>query len=376
MVLLMRILLLVDAFRSLGGIEEIVDYLAAEFVRMRHEAIVVSTPYFEPGCERAPRTTAECVYLDIPSRKPVTLRHFERLLRRPAGAAEFAAFLERRRPDVINSHIWQWDKFPTVAQACRDAGVPLVQSFDTDVWGRGRLGDKALRALSDAAGVTVLSQAVAERLAPMLPAARGAHVMIGGVDCAAASAAMPCARERPYIFSAARLDLRHKALDILIAAFAEVAREFPALDLLLAGDGPDRSKLRDLAESLGIGERIVMLGVRPHQELWSLYKGAEIFAMPSRPGEAMGLVFLEAMACATPVAATRSGGIPEIVPDGVAGIIVEPDDALEFAGALRRLLNDRRLAREMGMAAQKIAAEHGWAAVAERYLRVYESCLR
>src|SRR5216683_1658215 len=100
----MRIALLVDAFRSLGGIEEIVDYLADEFMRIGHAVTVISTPYFEPGCERTPRTAAECVYLEIPSRKTVSIRHLERIFRQP-DATTLVDHLRRWRPDIVNTHI-------------------------------------------------------------------------------------------------------------------------------------------------------------------------------------------------------------------------------------------------------------------------------
>ena len=371
----MRIALLVDAFRSLGGIEEIVDYLAVEFIRSGHQAIVISTPNFEPGCERTPRTTAECVYVEIPSRKAVSLRHLERLVKQPEATA-LIDHLRRWRPDIVNTHIWQWDKFATVADACRAAGIPFVQSFDTDEWGRGKLGLKPLRALDRAADITVLSEAVKRNLAMVTGAISSAHVIIGGVDCESAAAAPPYRRDRAYVFAAARLDLRHKAIDVLIDAFAAVAGDFPQFDLLIAGDGPDRAKLVAQIEYAGLGSRVEMLGALAHSDLWTLYKGATVFAMPSRSGEAMGLIFLEAMACGIPVIATRSGGIPEIMPDGRAGLLIDHAEQGELARAIGRLLDDPALASRMGRTGRELAAaKYSWTAIAQRFLEVYRACL-
>jgi phosphatidyl-myo-inositol dimannoside synthase len=115
------------------------------------------------------------------------------------------------------------------------------------------------------------------------------YVIPNAVDYAAAAAASTFRRDRPYIFSAARLDLRHKAIDTLVSAFAMVAADFPRVDLLIAGEGSDRETLAaQIAALPGLQNRVELLGARRHDELWSLYKGSLFFAMPSRLPEGEG----------------------------------------------------------------------------------------
>jgi glycosyltransferase involved in cell wall biosynthesis len=371
----MRIMLIAEDFRAIGGIQEVVDHLSEELIASGHQVAIVSTPYITPGAERMPRTIAECTIVEIPGHKAVTLRHLERLWRQPL-AADLVAQIDRFRPEVINSHVWTWDKFMGVAIACRRARVPLVQSL-YDSWGQGKLGRGALRSLKYATGLTALSEATKAHFVAYSRRARKAQVVLGGVDLAAADAAAPWQRERGYIFCAARLELRHKAIDVLLAAFALIAPDHPNIDLLIAGDGPDRERLAALATAAGIAGRVEMLGVRPRVELWSLYKGALFFAMPSRLPEGLGLVFLESMACSRPVIATRRGGTLEIVIDGDNGLLVGDDCAEAFATAMRAMLADDSSRLAMGRRGYAMVRERfTWRAVAQRHLRVYESVVR
>jgi glycosyltransferase involved in cell wall biosynthesis len=370
----MRILLIVEDFYAIGGIQEVVDHLSEELIALGHQVSIVSTPYTTPGADRIPVTSAECILAPIPGHKAVTLRHLERLVRQPV-AEELIAQIRRIRPEIINSHVWTWDKFMSVAIACRRARVPLVQSL-YDSWGQGKLGRGALRSLKYAAALTALSEATRTQFAAHSRRVRRARVVLGGVDLAAADAAAPWQRQRGYVFCAARLDLRHKAIDVLIEAFALVAPGYPSVDLLIAGDGPDRERIAAQAATAGLGSRVEILGNRPRPELWALYKGALFFAMPSRLPEGLGLVFLESMACGRPVIATRSGGTPEIVIDGDNGILVDANQPAAFAAAMRAMLSDDNRRIAMGRCGSMMVRERfTWRAVALRHLDAYTSAL-
>jgi glycosyltransferase involved in cell wall biosynthesis len=369
----MRILLVADEFFVIGGIQEILSHLGAEFIAAGHTVAVLSTPH--RGTAHVARPGLECVALPIPLRKPATWRHLERLVRPPRGTAELVNFIRDWRPDVVNSHLWRWDHIPTIAHACRKAGAPLVHSFDGFPPIRTASGDRGIRAVRRVCAITTLSADLRQFLESLAPAIRRAHVIIGGVDLEAAASTAPFHRERPYILCAARLDLIHKAIDELVSSFAILARDYPHIDLLIAGDGPGRGDLEKVIASARLGGRVGILGAKPQRELWGLYKGATLFAMPSRSREGLGLVFLEAMACGTPVVATRTGGVPEIVLDGETGLLVDRNEPAEIAAAIRTLLDNPELREAMGRRGQELAANYAWPRVAERYLRVYASCL-
>jgi phosphatidylinositol alpha-1,6-mannosyltransferase len=140
---------------------------------------------------------------------------------------------------------------------------------------------------------------------------------------------------------------RYKGADTLIAALPRVLKAAPDTSLVLVGDGDDRQRLEDIARDLRVSEHTYFLcGLSPDQ-LFACYAHCDIFALPSR-GEGFGLVFLEAMACGKPVIGGAHGGIPDIVEDGVTGLLLPHGDVERLAEALESLLNNPSRAKEMG----------------------------
>lgn len=371
----MRIALIAEDFRAIGGIQELVDNLAVQFVARGHQVTIASTAHITAGCERAPRFTNNLFFADLPGRKALNWRHPERLFKQQPRAVELGDYLSAWRPDVVNSHLWTWDKLITVADECDRRGFCFVQSLH-DSWGKGKLGNRALSALKQASALVALSSATRDFFVAQTQAASRALVVLGGVDVEAAVAAQPADMGDPYVFCAASLNLRFKAVDVVIEAFAQLAADYPDLNLVLAGDGPDRVFLQERARKLSAADKIKFLGVVPRERLWSLYKGAQVFAMPSHQPEGLGLVFLEAMACGTPAIGSRSGGTPEIIDHGRTGFLLDQNDAVELSDRIRSILIDplRRAAMSQAAAA-KVAQSHSWNAVADRYLSVYTRCI-
>jgi L-malate glycosyltransferase len=127
-----------------------------------------------------------------------------------------------------------------------------------------------------------------------------------------------------------------KRVDDVVRVFAGVARRMPAR-LLLVGDGPDRVRAHDTAEQEGVLDRVVFLGKQ--NSVVELLACSDLFLLPSEM-EAFGLVALEAMACGVPVIATRMGGIPEVVDDGVSGYLAPVGDVHAMTDAAMALLGD------------------------------------
>ncbi len=140
---------------------------------------------------------------------------------------------------------------------------------------------------------------------------------------------------------------KYKGADNLIEALPHVLKAAPDASLVLVGDGDDRPRLQKLAQDLGVSQRTHFFrGLTPEQ-LAACYANCYVFALPSR-GEGFGLVFLEAMAHAKPVIGGAHGGIPDIVQDGVTGLLVPHGDVERLAQALESLLSNPNMAREMG----------------------------
>jgi len=379
----MRVLMLVEGYNAVGGIAEIVDSLAVELNRAGHTAAILSTRDYHAersGYERHSRPGIECIYQEIWNRKPLGLRHLEALVKIPwyARFGGLAHVLRFWRPDVVNSHLWAWDRYPTVMSACRSAALPMIQSLHvTDERGRGSLGERGLHALERAAAIIAGSAAARDFFAGKLAAAQRAHVIIGGVDGLSAARAASYRRTRPYLLCACRLHLEHKALDVLIAAFRMIANDFPAVDLLIAGGGPDFERVAQLVKDSGFAERIELLGVKSRDELQVLHRGALAFVLPSRPGECLPLVYLEALAAGTPVIGTDTGGAREVIRNGDNGFLLAPGDVDGTAAAMRTLLADEAMRTAMGARGRRLVADnYTWEKCAAKYLAVYRSCVR
>lgn len=171
-----------------------------------------------------------------------------------------------------------------------------------------------------------------------------------------------------YCLFVGRLESR-KAPDVAVRALVSV----PEGRCVFAGDGPMREPLERLAETLGVRDRVAFLGYLRAADLPALYAGARLLLLPS-VSEAMPLVVLEAMACGTPVLASRIAGLPSVVRDYETGLLVEPGSVGELALALRFLLRDPELLRRMSHEARRtVHRRFVWPVVAAEYVSVYRT---
>lgn len=132
--------------------------------------------------------------------------------------------------------------------------------------------------------------------------------------------------EEVAILTVARLDDQngYKGHDRVIQMLPMICARGHNVTYLIAGQGPDRQRLEDMAANLGVSERVRFLGMVKGQELPDLYRAADLFALPST-GEGFGIAFVEAMACGTPAIGLAIGGSPDALADGLLGTCVDPD---------------------------------------------------
>lgn len=148
-----------------------------------------------------------------------------------------------------------------------------------------------------------------------------------------------------------RLDA-NKSPDVLLYASREALKEFPSMRLLFGGDG-DVSTYRQLAEELGISHRCEFLGWVSGEGKERLFKRAGIFCLPSK-NEGMPMSVMEAMAHGIPVIATRVGGVPQLVEDGVDGFLIDVDDVACLSGLLLDLERSPERRMQIGIAGREI----------------------
>lgn len=154
---------------------------------------------------------------------------------------------------------------------------------------------------------------------------------------------------RRWLLTVARL-VPHKGIDSVIAALPLL----PEVGYLVAGGGPDRLRLQQLAEAAGVADRVRFLGAVPDAELPAIYRMATVYVGLSREEagqvEGFGLSLVEAQACGVPVVATNCGGIPDAVSDGQSGVLIPPNDPAAAVVAIAALLTDDSRRRAMGQA--------------------------
>src|SRR5436189_6187527 len=171
--------------------------------------------------------------------------------------------------------------------------------------------------------------------------------------------------------------VERKGVAHLIEAMARLGRGDEGPRLEIVGDGPERPRLEALVRRLGVENRVAFRGKIASDELQASYARAAVCVLPSvldarGDTEGLGVVLLEAMNHATPVIASRVGGIPDIVEDGVSGLLVPPGDADALAAAVRRLRDDPDLARRLGEGGRRRPREQcNWTAIVRRWLDLY-----
>ncbi len=164
-----------------------------------------------------------------------------------------------------------------------------------------------------------------------------------------------------------------KRPEAAVRIFAKVRARVPAI-LLMVGDGPECVAAQRLAQALGVDDDVHFLGVQ--EQVVPLLSVADVFLLPSVQ-ESFGLAALEAMACEVPVVASRIGGLPEVIDDGVSGFLHEPSDLDGMADSAVRVLTDEPLRRQMASKAHHTAS-HRFSdqRIVPLYERFYEAILR
>jgi glycogen(starch) synthase len=144
----------------------------------------------------------------------------------------------------------------------------------------------------------------------------------------------------------------------------------PGARVVLVGDGPDRGRVERLARRLGVEDRVEVTGFVPHERVPSALGAADVLVLPSFYEE-LGTVLVEALHAGLPVVASRVGGIPELVEDGITGLLVAPRDPAGLAGAIDAVLGDPVLARRLAANAARRAPEYDLERVAPQVHALY-----
>ncbi|MFF0232046.1 glycosyltransferase [Micromonospora sp. NPDC005254] len=289
-------------------------------------------------------------------------------------------------PEVIHAHFWMSGL--AALTAGRQTGVPVVQTYhalgtvkrryqgvqDTSPARRisyerelGRSVDRVVAQCRDEVGELVRMGVPRSRMT----------VVPSGVNLASFAPLGPVADREPgraRILTVGRL-VERKGFQTVVRAMALV----PDAECVVVGGPPEglletdpyARRLRALAESCGVADRVHLVGAVPREEMGRWYRSADLLvAAPWY--EPFGLTPLEAMACGVPVVGTAVGGIRDTVVDGTTGDLVPARDPNALAAAIQRLFDDRiRRFRYATAARERARSRYSWEATAERLAEVY-----
>jgi glycosyltransferase involved in cell wall biosynthesis len=307
-----------------GGVNQVVNGLA-EAAREFYDPVTVVTGWNR--CEQWKGPWLRLPYFRIS-------RPFGYLARLIPNMLRLRSVL--RGSVAANTHFLSLECIPLLLLRRMRLGPPVIMSIHgSDVTGiLATTGiDRTLCrwAFESADLVVGCSNDLTKRLLQMCPRAKTRAIFN------ATSGPPPVAPERPlnrrYLLCVASF-VEVKAHDVLISAFANVAAEFPDLDLVIIGsDGPTRSKIERQIQEAKLESQVHLLLDRPNAEVWWWMRHAEVFVLSSR-AEAFGIVLLEAARSRVPVVATRVGGVPEFLTDGEDGLLCDPNRPDQLARAI------------------------------------------
>ena len=314
----------------------------------------------------------------VPRRHPA--RWLEATLRRGRIVDQIVDDLRAQSPEVIHVQCVSGNAW-YAEQVARRMRIPLVVTLQgeltmdaSNIYGRSRFLRGLLRRLMRQAeavtGCSADTLREAERFADVSLGSRGSvihnGIALGDFDVE------PFRPGYGYVLGIGRL-VAEKGFDVLLRAFALATCEAGFdLRLVIVGDGPERAALQALAGKLGLGSAVTWFGSAPRTQVPALFAGAAVVSVPSRH-EPFGIVNLEAMAAGAPLVASRVGGVPEIVEDGVNGLLVGPGEPEPLAHALVQLATDRDLAAALTEGGRATAHAHDWGRIGAEYDRVYEA---
>lgn len=194
------------------------------------------------------------------------------------------------------------------------------------------------------------------------------------IDTDRARRALGVSGDAPLVGMVANMNFEIKGHRYFLKAARRILGHIPNAEFLLVGDGPLRDRFQALAEELGIEARVHFLGTR--NDTPSILSALDVSVLCST-SEGMSNVILESMAAGKPVVATRVGGNPELVTEGVTGLLAPPADPDALADAILSLLRDPDAARAMGSAArERVVREFTVAAMVQKHERLYERMMK
>jgi len=355
---------------EVGGLESHVHYLCRALVEKGHRVDVITSHSMSDTPRAEVRDGVRVHRTWFPGKSPAGwVAHAVGSLPRTLTVA--------RDADILHAQAFQSIPPMLVARAC--TGAPVVSTWHTSHFLRlaEKTGWTTLLGRLVAAGDANLAASVeiaevAESLAPghtVRPVTNGVETSIFKATAPTLNA--PEAGRRRLVVP--RRLFEKNGVEYAVRALPIIA-EHHDVEAVLVGDGPERSRLEALAKALGVSDRVHFLGARAHDDIPGLLSSAELAIFPSLM-EATSVAALECMACEVPVAASRVGGLPEIVDERVGGLFAA-GDPVALAEVVSELLSDPNLPTRGAAGRARVMDSWSNERLAQLHLELYEELIR
>jgi len=377
----LRVALCTDYFYPhVGGVQSHVAGLASELERRGHEVTILAKQVkTKLSNDSLQILSKRIIYLEPVFPVPIILI--------PPKLAEVREVIRKGRFDIVHAHHAFTPTSLLSISAAEKLRIPSILTNHTIflasnakyVWvPASYILYPYRRYINKASLITAVSRAAAKFIGHFTEEKK-IVVVPNGVDverfASTEKDTPPYLSEKPIILYVGRLAYR-KGLQVLVSAMPFVLKEFPYAKLLIVGEGYMKCLVRMLIKSLDLDGKVKLLGFIPDEKLPDLYGLSSLFVLPSLYCESFGITLLEAMASGKPVVASNVGGIPEVVRDGITGLLFRRGDAYDLACNIIKVLSDHNLAESLAFNAKELVKKRcSWSAVAGKMEDIYEKTL-
>jgi glycosyltransferase involved in cell wall biosynthesis len=373
----MKIIILPSSYKpNIGGVEELSSKLCSSYTASGHNVYIATGkwPANLSNNEIIDGIKVNRFNFVLPSKNISDI--FKFLILFPIVFIKFCSYLKKINPDIVNIQCVSSNGFYTLL-AKRILKFTLVVTLqgetvmdDHDIYNKSSLLRWTLRRLMrDADWITANSAYILEDALKKFGGNRDkSSVVYNGVDLNEFTGIEPYKHSKPYIFATGRL-VHKKGFDLLIKSFFEIYTKYKDIDLLISGKGEYEAELKSLIGTLGLSDRVKLLGPADRKLNVSLFKGCEFFVMPSRL-EPFGIVCVEAMAAGKAFIATKNGGPSEFAKN--VGLLVDPENINELSEALDKLISNKKLRLDLEQLSKEKVKSLTWPEISEQYIDIFK----
>jgi glycogen(starch) synthase len=363
---LVRILYQCNGFllSTIGGVEVLSYHLLKELRRRGHDVLVITGREQSDPLGAQTFDGLDLVRLDfdgaVASRNLVVLRGVKTAV---------AELVSRYRPDVLHLNDALLSSF-LFLRGGATGNLPRVLTLHSPIRPAGNDGLQ-MRLAADADRIIAVSKAQYDDAVTTMPALRDKMSIIPNALPWPDLSPTDLQLTPPVLLCIGRMR-SDKGFDLAIRMFARLRDRGVAAKLVVAGDGPEKSRLEALARGLGLAGHVNFPGWVAPDQVGAMINTSTVVVMPSRWPEPFGLVALQAAQMGRPVVACRVGGLPEVVDHERTGLLVAADDEQAMANTIERLLSDALCVKQMGERSRQMARDKfDFSALVDAYEKVY-----